>query len=309
MPAASLRRRLLLLAAVAIVPLAVMSGIALTALLDQQREQTEQSTLDLTRALATAVETELRLTISALQTLAASEPLAGDRAADIEALYRLAQRIAVARPEWRSLLLAEPSGKVLFDTPSGAGGAQPATVEPESFAAVLRTRAPVIGSLMHGRLDQAGVPVRVPVMAGAELRYVLTAVVKPDAIVAVIDRQRVPADWIVSVFDAKNVHIAHSRNQGQFLGARASPSLQALQARAGDEAIGSTTTLEGGRVNSAMTRIRSSGWSVAMGVPSSPLPRACARSARPRSSRAGARSARWPHCRRSPAAGSATKTP
>ena len=65
-----LRSRLLLLAAVAILPLALMSGIALRALLDQQRQQTEQSSLDLARALATAVDTELRLTISALQSLA-----------------------------------------------------------------------------------------------------------------------------------------------------------------------------------------------------------------------------------------------
>ena len=49
-----LRRRLLLLAAVAILPLALMSGIALQALLEQQRRQVEQSSLDLTRALATA---------------------------------------------------------------------------------------------------------------------------------------------------------------------------------------------------------------------------------------------------------------
>ena len=75
-----LRRRLLLLAAVAILPLALMSGVALQALLDQQRRQTEQSSLDLARALATAVDTELRLTVSALQSPALTEPLGSARA-------------------------------------------------------------------------------------------------------------------------------------------------------------------------------------------------------------------------------------
>ena len=67
--AASVRQRLLWLTAGALLPLALAAGLALQALLDQQLQQTEQSSLDLTRALATAVDAELRLTVSALQTL------------------------------------------------------------------------------------------------------------------------------------------------------------------------------------------------------------------------------------------------
>ncbi|HEX7441057.1 MAG TPA: hypothetical protein VF319_13275, partial [Caldimonas sp.] len=91
--AVSLRRRLLFLALGAVLPLAIMAGIALQALLDGQRLQAEQSSLDLTRALATAVDTELRLTTSALQTLAATEALAGGHSEDVDAFYRLAQRV------------------------------------------------------------------------------------------------------------------------------------------------------------------------------------------------------------------------
>jgi len=123
--AVSLRQRLLLLTAGALLPLALAAGLALQALLTQQRLQTEQSSLDLTRALATAVDTELRLTISALQTLAATEPLASDHPADIEAFYRLARRVLTERPEWRAILLADPSGKVLFSTNYPFGGEQP----------------------------------------------------------------------------------------------------------------------------------------------------------------------------------------
>ena len=70
----SLRQRLLALAAVAILPLALMSGVALRALLDEQRQQVEQSGLDLSRALVTAVDTELRLGLATLQTLASTGP-------------------------------------------------------------------------------------------------------------------------------------------------------------------------------------------------------------------------------------------
>ena len=54
-----LRRRLLLLAAVAILPLALMSGIGLFALVHQQRQQAERAGIEITRALSTAVDAEL----------------------------------------------------------------------------------------------------------------------------------------------------------------------------------------------------------------------------------------------------------
>ena len=269
MPAVSLRSRLLLLAAVAIVPLALMSGIALQALLEQQREQTEQSSLDLTRALATAVDTELRLTISALQTLAATEPFASAGPVDTDELRRLAQRVMTTHPEWRVLLLAEPGGRVIFDANRPAGEAAAPVVESDSLAAVVRNRVPAVGSLARGPGGEPGVPVRIPVTRDGELRYVLTAVVKPDAILRVIQRQRVPPDWIVSVFDAKNARVARSRATDKVLGTRPSASLQALQERGADEGVGVTQTLEGERVLSAYTRLRSTGWTVAIGVPTS----------------------------------------
>jgi len=38
--------------------------------------------------------------------------------------------------------------------------------------------------------------VRVPVLRDGEVRYVLSAIVRPDAILRVVSQQRVPEDWI-----------------------------------------------------------------------------------------------------------------
>ena len=268
----TLRWRLLLLAAVAIVPLALMSGIALRALLAQQRQQTDQSSLDLTRALATAVDTELRLTISALQALAATEPFASGDASDVEAFTRLADRVLAARPEWRAVLLIGTDGTTIVNTSFRPVGAPPPPIaDRESFDAVVRDRVPVVGSLTRGPLGNSGIPVRVPVMAGGQLRYVLTGILKPDAILQVIQRQRVPEDWIVSVFDRHNLRVARSRDHERLLGAAAGPSLMELQRRSGsgDEAVGYTLTVEGTRVQTALTRLKTSGWSVTLGIPTS----------------------------------------
>lgn len=65
-----LRRRLLLLAGAGILPLAVMSGFGLYLLSQQQRVQAERVGLEFARAVATAVDAELRSTISVLSAAA-----------------------------------------------------------------------------------------------------------------------------------------------------------------------------------------------------------------------------------------------
>jgi signal transduction histidine kinase len=266
----SLRRRLLLLAAVAILPLALMSGVALVALLEQQRRQTEQSSLDLARALATAVDTELRLTISALQSLALTEPLATAGDGHLVDAQALAQRVLASRPEWRAVLLATPQGVPLFSTGSALGAHAPELTEPGSLGELVRTGAPVVGPLTRGPLGNYGVAVRVPVERGGELRYVLSAVVRPEAIQRVISAQRVPDDWIVSVFDSQGARVARSREHERFLGSAPSPSLLALMTALGprNEAMGASSTIEGTQVHTALARAHSARWMVALGVPS-----------------------------------------
>ena len=279
MRAVSLQRRLLLLAAVAILPLALMSGIALLGLLNQQRQQMEQSTLDLARALATAVDTELRLTISALQTLASTLPLDESGDADVEAWQRLSTAVLAGRPEWRVLQIAEPSGAVVFSSDATSASSPTQAAGSDDFDAVARDGLPGIGSLLTGPSALAGVPVRVALSDGGSPRYVLTAIVKPDTILEVVRRQRVPAAWIVSVFDAGNTRVARSRDHDKYLGTSATPSLVALQATGFDEGVGESETLEGQRVVTAFIRLRPSGWTVAIGVPTAIAEGALSRSA------------------------------
>ncbi|MEO8310858.1 MAG: ATP-binding protein [Caldimonas sp.] len=265
-----LRRRLLLLGAVAILPLALMSGVALHALLEQQRLQTEQSSSNLARALATGVDTELRLTISALQSLALSESLGDSDQLDLAGAQALARRVLAKRPEWRGVLVASPDGVALFTTGTELSARPPAATQPDSIAEVVRTNAPVVGPLARGPRGNLGIPVRVPVERDGKLRYVLTAIVRPEAILRVVDEQRVPNDWIVSVFDSRNVRVARSRDHDRYLGTQPTPSLQTLIAGLGDrnEAVGWTSTIEGATVHTALARVRSTQWVVALGVPS-----------------------------------------
>jgi len=263
-PGVPLRRRLFLLAAAGIVPLLVMSGVGLYALAQQQRTQAERIGLELARALATAVDGELRSSMSVLQSLATAVAL--DRH-DLPGFQARARRILETQPNWAAVFLADPAGKRLVDSRFSERAVLPPIIERESFDRVVRTRAPAVGNLARSPQGVLLFAVRAPVMQDGELRYVLTALVKPDVILQVVRRQRIPPDWIISIFDANGLRVARSRAHEENLGGRASVTLQAIMAGGGDEGVGQTRDLEGGRNYASFSRLKESGWSVAPGIP------------------------------------------
>ena len=70
-------------------------------------------------------------------------------------------------------------------------------------------------------------PLVVQVQDG-KLRHVLTAVLQPQAIARVLQRQQVPGDWVITVFDGSGLRIARSRGAERLIGAPAGPDLQQL---------------------------------------------------------------------------------
>jgi hypothetical protein len=156
-----------------------MSGIGLYALAQQQRVQAQRVGLELARAVATAVDAELRSTISVLESLATGHEL--DRG-DLPAFRDRAQRVLDTQPHWAAVMLADPAGTRLVDTRYGAGDRLPPLAERQSLERAVHTRAPVVGVLARTAEDALLFPVRVPVLCNRELRYVLSAEVKPDEI-------------------------------------------------------------------------------------------------------------------------------
>jgi signal transduction histidine kinase/ActR/RegA family two-component response regulator len=252
------------LAAAGIVPLAIMSGIGLYALARQQRVQAERVGLELARAVATAVDARLRSTISVLESVATGDEL--DRG-DLSAFRGRALRVLDTQTHWAAVMLADPSGTRLVDTRYGAGDPLPPLAERQSFERVVRTRAPTVGALARSAEEAFLFPVRVPVLRNRELRYVLSAEVRPDEIREVVLQQGVPGDWVISIFDANGRRVARSRAHEETLGGEASPTLHTLMARGGREGFDVTYTLEGQRIYTPYSRIEPSGWTAALGMP------------------------------------------
>ena len=268
MRAVPLHNRLLALATVAILPLALMSGFALSTLLRQQHSEREQTTLALARALAIGIDAEMQLTVSALQTLALAEPIRDVNDDDLVSAYALVKAVRDSHSDWRGALLARPDGSVVFSSERPLGEAMASVVEPASLLEVVRTGKPAVGPLAQGPRGRFGFTVRVPVLRDGQLLYVLSAIVGTEAMLRVIERQKIPAQWVVSVFDAADRRVARSRDHVRSIGSAATPALQALVAGMGErrEALGMTSTLEGDEVYTAVARLEPSRWTVALGT-------------------------------------------
>jgi signal transduction histidine kinase/ActR/RegA family two-component response regulator len=241
-----------------------MSGVGLYLLVQQQRIQAERVSLELARALATGVDAELHSSISVLESLATTLTL--DRN-DVVGFRERAQRVLKTQRHWTAVTLTDPSGNRLADTRFPADVPARPIVETKSFQAVVRTRAPAVGNLAKAVDGSFAFPVRVPVVRNGELRYVLSAIVDPDDILDVVKRQRVPDDWVISVFDANGLRVARSRAHRENLGGQASVSLQKLMASGAEEGVGQLLSLEGDRVYASYSRLKDSGWSAAPGIP------------------------------------------
>ncbi|MEL7559671.1 ATP-binding protein [Stutzerimonas chloritidismutans] len=260
-----LRSRLLTIALAGILPLALVAGLGMLLIVSEQTELAKQRSLEATRLAATAVEVELSRSLNVLQTLSQS-PLLDD--GNIDGFVDVVRRVLPSVPSWYALLILSPEGEVLRRVSLHNPPASRTIAEPRSFTELIRTGKPQVGSMSQGPGGVWGVPLRVPVQQGDVVQYVLTAVLKPQAVADVIANRRLPTGWVNTVLDSNGTRIARSLHHEETLGLPASPTLAAiLQENAGEEGIGLSRTMEGNSVYTSFVRLQPSGWIVATGVP------------------------------------------
>jgi len=265
----SLRHLLILLAAIGLLPLALLGAWTIDATGQHRLREQERALLDLARALASAVDAELDGTVATLSGMARSPAL---QAGDIRAFYGIAAQQSQAHPDWLGVILTDADGKVLFRTMAPYGAAPAPIADPPSLQQALALRHPVAGHIARGASGRPAVPVRVPVTDSAGRLYVLTAVIRPTRILRVVERQRAPSDSIIGVLDASRSMVARSLHQEGTVTGPPSPSLLELIRRGGAENTGVTVTKEGRRLSTAYTTVSRYGWVVAVGAPASSSP-------------------------------------
>jgi signal transduction histidine kinase/ActR/RegA family two-component response regulator len=264
----TLRSRLFVLVAVGLVPLALMAAIALRYEIDQREKNTQQSALELSRALGTAVDAELRSTVDILKTLSNREAF---DSGDLARVHRAAQRLA-QQQSWRLIILTDEAGRTLFRTNAPFGTSDWQTVEPESLAEAFATQKPTVGKMVGGpgQKNVASFGVRYPFMHEGRA-YVLSAVLTTESVINVMRRQSLPETWVVSVLDKVNARVARSPAT---VAPGISQTLTAMLAEGKAEGTGRNVTVEGRSTHIGYSRLKNWGWTVVVGVPFSQVTQA-----------------------------------
>jgi signal transduction histidine kinase len=258
-----IRTYLLIFALVILLPAIAFAVVAVIAFDRQQRVVVERGGVETARALMNAVDRELAGTVATLEALATARSLERD---DLASFADDARRVLGSQQHWRAILLITPSGQPVMNTSVSLGAPLPPLVDRESFDAVLRTGQPVVGAVAPGVLGRYAFPVRVPVIRNGGLVHVLTGVLEPAAVAAILREQQLPADWIGGVFDSKRNIVARTRGTEQYVGRPVSPEFHRALDTA-REGWAATRTLEGAPVYTAFSRSPATGWGVGLGIP------------------------------------------
>jgi len=261
--ATPLRRQLITLVLVAVVPVVVFA-FAMVALFGREsRASTEGGLRDATRALTLAIDRELETSVKALEALAGSLHL---DSGDLPSFYEHLQRTVPTQPRWRVVFLADREGNIRLASSQSLGTPIRQSIRDRAyFRELLTTRKPVFSELVAERNARQTpvIAMLVPVIRQGELVYAVGAALDLDALSRFIAAHSLPPEWTATVLDKNGTVLARSRDPEQWFGRQAEPAVR------GDKTALTSGTGDDGGVRSYLAHGRSAfaGWMVTVSVP------------------------------------------
>ena len=263
-PRYSLRKSLLWLVAACILPAVSVSVSLAIAHYRLQREQIHHGTVMLARQVAAELDRELAGIESGLRVLATSDDLIGG---DLVAFHARA-RDALASQVVQNYVLLDRLGRQVLNTHLPPGEPLPAAGTPPAIARIFVTGAPALSDLFIGPV--AGAPLvalGVPVFRDGEIVHALAMGMRPAAIASILEHQKPPAGWTITVLDGAGEIIAATAHPH---GGRAHPALREAIAAA-PEGLLEVRGDRGAAVITSYSRSSDWSWSIAVGVPKAVL--------------------------------------
>ena len=258
-----LERRLFWIVVAGLVPLILLAFATLLYNAQTQRRQQIQAAENTMRSVMAAVDAELRTSLASLDALAASPRL---QARDFTGFYAEARALLERRPSWANIVLSDPTSQHIVNVRLPLGSPLPRAIDPGGIEATVRAGVPGVGNLIWSPvLNMYVFAVRLPIREGDSIPYVLTAVLRPEAVLEIVKRHVLPEGATVVLLDQHRTVVARTRNHAEWVGKPPSSTLLEMLARGEKNAV--TTTLEGVRVYTIYHRSTETGWSAAIGVP------------------------------------------
>ena len=264
----SLPVRLGVLVAGTMLPLIAFAAVIVYQHHAENREAASERVLELVRSTGQILDSEVQSITTGLQVLAQSSALQLD---DFDTFRRRADSFLQQYSDQQAILVADRSGRLVFNSRVPAGAALPSRVARPGADEVFETGRPAYSPLFPGRVrKQLIITINVPVMRDGEVIYDLSFNPSLDAFQGILERQHPSEDWTFSFFDQNGFNFARMPNPEKTIGQRASPTLFEQMFKV-PEAKVPTVSLEGVRLLTAFSRSSLTGWTVAAGIPEDTL--------------------------------------
>jgi signal transduction histidine kinase len=245
-----------------IVPALIVTTFIIYQSFNQERAGLERDTVGTARALSQAVDAELAGVRSALVVLSKSANLASG---DLAGFYAQAQQVVRAL-NIDNIVLSDVRGQQLINTLRPFGTPLPLH-DRDELRRALAAGQPVISDLFIGAVSQRPIIIiEGPVLVGGETRYALAFGIFPARLNEILQRQKMPPDWVAAIVDSSDTIVARTIGGDEFIGKKVSADLK-RELAAVNEGFFEGKTIEGIPVLSSFSRSQFSGWSVAIGIP------------------------------------------
>jgi signal transduction histidine kinase/ActR/RegA family two-component response regulator len=261
-----LNRQLLILVLAALLPLVVLTAVLGSAALNQSQREMQRDASGRVSVLSSEMERELEAQVEVLQAVANSPVLDGPL--DLTRFGLYGQRLLDQQHLWISVCLLSPTGERLARVGVAPPGGTNHVLDQAGFDQALKSGGPVIGRFVRppGNVRPPAFAIFAPVIRDGRIRYVVSAVIAPTGVNALLVRHPLPKGWISGVLDRRGVIIARNERSQEFLGRLGSPPALAATRRGGD-GVYSGTSVDGHRYVTAYRTLPGSGWSVHIAIP------------------------------------------
>ena len=260
-PRLSLTAWLALLVLGAVVPLLLFAGVTLRGILQTSRALSDRGQIDTTRALALAVDGEVRSWRAALLALAASRSLRADRLAEF---YEEARQVAAQYEGW--VVLNPATGPQQLNTLRPFGTPLPPTAASDMVQAVFRDGQPVTDMAFGAVAQRYVISNSIPVFRDGKVVLCLSLNFGPERLTRLLQGQQYSATWVAAINDSQRRVVARSRDAEARLG---KPVVEwfAAATRAADSGVVTGPMIDGRPGQIAFQRLQEVPWTVALAVP------------------------------------------
>ena len=257
-----IRSLLFQLTAVVLLPSLLAAALAVSKVLDGEREVALKGLVETVRATALLVDGEVKQSIGALTALAASAHL---QTGDFKAFHEQAQAVDDQPNVWT--LLLDDSGTQKLNTAVPFGTPPPPPAALEWVTKVLATRKPgmsdlIVGPVTEKLLTTLYLPARPSPMGNFVVAQAFSVTHWDKEIKRPADRP----DWIIAVIDRQGKFIWRSHAAQEYLGQSARTELVAAAAASHSGQL-RLRTLEGIDSYQAFTHSDLTGWTIAVAAP------------------------------------------